>query len=148
MTRPISTLEITGMRCLASGQLDQKMPAVILRLANVVDDLRAELGEVDESECAIRPHQVGGLFSDTRCECCGLMMRAGERIATWWDDDAGEVTAHAGPCPEPELWWNGRPESLPKPFEEAFARAKVDIRYGLERRVRLRRVRDEEAIRG
>lgn len=85
----------------AAAILGEQLRTAVARFAAAeaeADALRAELGIVDPSECAVPPISTI-LASDTRCVCCGRWLREGEDVAGWYDEDTGEdVVAHHGPC--------------------------------------------------
>jgi hypothetical protein len=60
-----------------------------------------------------------------RCEVCCAPIEPGAQVASWVDEER-QVVAHAERCPEPDLWWNGAPECLPRPFEDEYVDA-VDL---------------------
>ncbi|HET9063724.1 MAG TPA: hypothetical protein VFO62_10585 [Candidatus Binatia bacterium] len=77
------------------------------------------------------------------CEVCCASIEPGSPVASWVDGER-QVVAHAGRCPEPEMWWSGAPECLPRPYEDAFVMARDLIESGWTPSVRLVRVRKEE----
>lgn len=105
--------------------------------------LRERLEQAERDIDAAEPCENGSeLLEPGRCDCCGRAMAVGEQVAVHWDERLGDVVMHDGKCPEPEGWWNGAPECLPRPFEEAFAMARDLIATGWTKRVSLVRVRE------
>lgn len=69
--------------------------ARIQAAGNEIDRLRAT---IDLHDPPSPPLDLVQLTVAHRCECCGRMMQPDTIAAHFYDDDSGDVYAHAGPC--------------------------------------------------
>jgi hypothetical protein len=119
-----------------------------------IERLRAELE-------SLAPHARGTasepdaevLAAPVRCDCCSVVIPAGDSAVMFEDEAGRECWAHYARCPEPEMWRvefrcttcspGGRDHvGIPRPLDEAQAYA-ASLREAGVARVRLVRVRKE-----
>ncbi len=120
------------------------------------DRLAQARADVDSAQDGPPTLRVAGL--GWICEVCCSPVAQGSDVAVW-SEPHRTVVAHAGRCPEPEMWvaeyWcheGCRHERTPRPFEEAMEVARYLKQRRTVARVRLVRVRPtaerKEAARG